>query len=103
MVEQYPDLHVILYPSSDFLGQEFVQDSDIASFVANQGLARPNVTLLKRGNVIGDESFVTFAWIRSKIGEFAPKWNFAAKFVLSATGELSKPKDIEAELAALTK
>ena len=56
---------------------------------------------MKLGKVLGDEAPEVWQFMKKETGAADPVWNFKAKFLVSKSGVVSVPKDLEAEIAAL--
>jgi glutathione peroxidase len=99
--EQYTlDQLVILgFPSREFGGQEFETDAEIAEFAASKGF--PGI-LMKLGNVTGPGASEVWKCFVKATSSRAPVWNFDGKFLVSKTGVISLPTDVEADIARLT-
>jgi len=73
-------------------------DADVLGFVKEQGLAgKANVHVISKGDVIGDNSQPAWKLFYESGGD-EPGWNFAGKFVVSKTGEVTqvgKQDDLE--------
>ena len=65
------------FPSSEFGGQEFAKNEDIAAFVAARGFVGPNAMLMDKVKVNGSDSSPVFKFLKNRVGQVLPiKWNF---------------------------
>jgi len=73
------------FPSSEFGGQEFAKNEDIAAFVAARGFVGPNAMLMDKVKVNGSSSSPVFKFLKNRVGQVLPiKWNFDGKVRQSA-------------------
>jgi glutathione peroxidase-family protein len=88
----------LAFPSREFGSQEFAADEDIQKFA--EGKNFPG-TLMKLGKVTGDDVPQVWNYMREQTGAKDPTWNFKGKFLVSKTGVVSVPTNLEADIAAL--
>ena len=93
------DLVILGFPTLEFGGQEFTSDEEIKAFAEKQGFPG---TLMKLGNIIGDDAPEVWKYLKSESGASDPTWNFNGKFLVDKEGNVSVPKgDVEAEIESL--
>jgi glutathione peroxidase-family protein len=91
-------LEILAFPSQEFGNQEFSSDADIQAFAAKKNFPG---TLLKLGKVKGDAAPEVWKFMKEQTGAADPTWNFKGKFLVSKTGQVSVPKDVEADIEVL--
>ena len=92
MVETYEDLVVLGFPSREFGKQEYAKDQDISTFLEStfeiSESKTPNVKILARTTVNGEEANPIWRWLATASGVSKDtRWNFATKFVVDRSGE----------------
>ena len=74
-------------------------DEEIRKFAEKQGFPG---TLMKLGNIIGDDAPEVWKYLKSATGAKDPTWNFRGKFLVDKEGNVSVPKgNVEAEIESL--
>ena len=53
------------------------------------------------GKVKGDDAPQVWKYMKEQTGAKDPTWNFKGKFLVSKTGKVSVPTDLEADIEAL--
>ena len=86
------------FPSREFGSQEFKTDEEIRAFADGKNF--PGV-LMKLGSVKGSTAPELWRHMSEETGAPDPTWNFSTKFLVSKTGKVSVPKDIEADIESL--
>jgi len=86
------------FPSREFGSQEFAKDEDIREFAASKGF--PGV-LMKLGKVLGNDAPEVWKYMKEASGASDPTWNFNGKFLVSKSGEVSVPRNLERDIGAL--
>lgn len=86
------------FPSREFGAQEFKTDEEIQSFAHSKNF--PGI-LMKLGKTLGDDASEIWKFFKQETGATDHRWNFRGKFLVSKTGVVSIPKDVEADIAAL--
>ncbi len=86
------------FPSLEFGSQEYSKDEQIAKFAAGKGF--PGV-LMKLGNVCGNDAPEVWRFMKDVSGAPDPTWNFNGKFLVSKSGEVSVPRNVERDIEAL--
>lgn len=86
------------FPSREFGSQEYDSDEKIQKFAAAKEF--PGV-LMKLGNVLGDDAPEVWKYMKSESGASDPTWNFNGKFLVSKTGVVSVPTNLEKDIEAL--
>jgi len=104
------ELLILAFPSQEFGGQEFGTDTEISSFAASKNFPFAKEgggvgVLMKLGSVKGDTASAIWKYMREN--NFSnnskdPRWNFSAQYLVSKSGKVSIPKNVEQEIAALT-
>ena len=75
------------YPSSEFGGQEFAKNEDIAAFVSARGFVGDNAMLMDKVKVNGSSSSPVFKFLKNRVGQVLPiKWNFDGKYLVHKDG-----------------
>mmetsp|Transcript_9449 Transcript_9449/g.15183 ORF Transcript_9449/g.15183 Transcript_9449/m.15183 type:complete len:92 (+) Transcript_9449:387-662(+) len=88
------------FPSREFGWQEFSTDEEIQDFAKSKNF--PGV-LMKLGKIKGDEAPDVWKFFKEQTGASDPTWNFKGKFLVSKTGQVSVPTDLEADIEQLMK
>ena len=97
--ERWGDKLVIMaFPSREFGEQEFNDDAKISEFANQKNF--PGV-LMKLGNILGDGAPDVWKFFKSETGAEDPTWNFKGKFLVSKTGSVSVPTNLERDIEAL--
>jgi len=91
-------LAILGFPTREYGWQEFETDEEIREFAASQGF--PGV-LMKLGKIKGDTAPEVWKFFKDETGAGDPVWNFKGKFLVSKTGEVSVPTDLEADIERL--
>lgn len=94
------DLVILGFPSREFGSEEFSTDEEIRAFAESKRF--PGV-LMKLGHVTGPGASEVWKFFMRSTASRAPTWNFDGKFLVSRTGAVSLPTDLEADIAALMK
>ena len=94
------DLAILAFPSQEFGGQEFGSDEEIVAFAAKKNFPS-NGVVMKLGSVVGDTAPELWKFMRDSTGAGDPGWNFDSKYLVSKSGEVSVPKDVEADIENL--
>ena len=92
------DLVILGFPTREFGAQEYDDDAKIAQFAASQNF--PGI-LMKLGKIKGKDAPEVWKFFKEQTGAKDPTWNFRGKFLVSKTGEVSVPKNVEADIEAL--
>ena len=91
---------ILAFPSQEFGGQEFGTDEEIASFAASKNF--PSIgNLMKLGSVKGDAAPDLWKHMRDVTGSSDPSWNFDSAYLVSKSGVVSVPKNVEQDIEAL--
>ena len=93
-------LVILGFPSREFGGQEFTTDEEIKAFADSKNF--PGI-LMKLGHVTGPGASEVWKFFMKASGSREPTWNFDGKFLVSKTGEVSLPTDVEADIEKLMK
>jgi len=86
------------FPSREYGWQEFELDSEIADFAKSKNF--PGV-LMKLSKIKGDAAPEVWKFFKDETGAGNPIWNFKGKFLVSKSGEVSVPTDLEADIERL--
>mmetsp|Transcript_25964 Transcript_25964/g.38450 ORF Transcript_25964/g.38450 Transcript_25964/m.38450 type:complete len:96 (+) Transcript_25964:271-558(+) len=86
------------FPTREFGQQEFESDEQIREFANGKGF--PGV-LMKLGKVKGPTASGIWKFMKEETGAPDPTWNFNGKFLVSKSGTVSIPKNVEADIEAL--
>lgn len=87
LLKRYPALTIQAYPSSEFGGQEFAKNEDIAAFVSARGFTGANAMLMDKVKVNGSNSSPVFKFLKNRVGQVLPiKWNFDGKYLVRKDG-----------------
>mmetsp|Transcript_21554 Transcript_21554/g.26456 ORF Transcript_21554/g.26456 Transcript_21554/m.26456 type:complete len:96 (+) Transcript_21554:1320-1607(+) len=86
------------FPSREFGAQEFDSDDKIAEFARSKNF--PGI-LMKLGKVTGPNASEIWKQMKAESGASDPTWNFNGKFLVSKSGKVSVPRNVEADIEAL--
>ena len=86
------------FPTREFGSQELDSDEKIRKFA--DGKRFPGV-LMKLGKVKGPTASEIWTFMKKETGASDPTWNFNGKFLVSKSGKVSVPKNVERDIAAL--
>ena len=86
------------FPTREFGSQEYKTDEEIAAFAASKNF--PGV-LMKLGKILGNDAPDVWKFFKEQTGAKDPNWNFRGKFLVSKSGVVSVPTNLEADIAAL--
>ena len=86
------------FPSREYGWQEFEKDDEIAEFAKSKNF--PGI-MMKLGKIKGDTAPELWQFFKAETGASDPTWNFKGKFLVSKTGEVSVPTDLEADIERL--
>mmetsp|Transcript_29288 Transcript_29288/g.29654 ORF Transcript_29288/g.29654 Transcript_29288/m.29654 type:complete len:152 (-) Transcript_29288:133-588(-) len=93
---------VVLFPCNQFGGQEPGSNAEICSFIESKGSA--GAIVLDKADVNGPNTRPTYNFLKSTAGMPEVRWNFAGKFLVDKTGNISVLDDynqIESEILRL--
>jgi len=93
-------LAILAFPSQEYGGQEFGTDEEIAAFAASKNFPATGY-LMKLGSVKGDAAPEIWKHMRDATGSGNPGWNFDSAYLVSKSGAVSVPKNVEQEIEAL--
>ena len=91
-------LVIMAFPSREYMWQEYSTDEEIQEFAKSKKF--PGI-LMQLGSVKGDTAPEVWKHMRDITGSGDPSWNFKGKYLVSRTGEISVPTDLEADIAKL--
>lgn len=91
---------ILGFPSREFGAQEYETDAEIAAFARTKNFP-PNGILMKLGHVTGPGASEIWKFFMKATSSKEPAWNFDGKFLVSKSGQVILPTDLEAEIAAL--
>jgi glutathione peroxidase-family protein len=95
-------LAILAFPSQQFAMEEYGTDREIANFAASQNFPPPPTgNLMMLGSVTGSNAPSIWKYLRDTTGSSDPTWNFASQYLVSKSGVVSVPRNVEAEIAAL--
>jgi len=86
------------FPSREYGWQEFDNDPAIAEFAKKKNF--PGI-MMKLGKIKGDTAPEVWKFFKNETGASDPMWNFKGKFLVSKTGDVSVPTDLEADIKRL--
>lgn len=89
---------ILAFPSREFGAQEFDSDDKIAEFARSKNF--PGI-LMKLGNVKGPNASEIWKHMKAESGAPDPTWNFNGKFLVSKSGKVSVPRNVESDIEAL--
>lgn len=92
------DLVIMAFPSREFGQQEYADDDKICEFAATKNF--PGI-LMKLGNVTGSNAPDVWKFMKEETGVADPTWNFKGKFLVSKSGTVSVPSNVERDIEAL--
>ena len=85
-------------------GQEFDTDVEIANFASSKNFPSSSCgTLMQLGSVQGDTASTIWKYLRDSTSSEDPDWNFTGQYLISKSGKVSVPDDVEKDIAALMK
>jgi len=97
--EKFGDKLVIFgFPSREYGWQEYDTDEAIAEFAEKKNF--PGI-MMKLGKIKGDSAPEVWKFFKDETGAPDPLWNFKGKFLVSKTGDVSVPTDLEADIERL--
>jgi len=91
-------LVIIAFPSNEFGSQEYKSDKEIEAFAISKGF--PGV-LMQLGNVLGNSAPEVWKYMKAESRASDPTWNFDGKFLVSKTGKIYVPTNVEKDIATL--
>jgi len=91
-------LEILAFPSQEFGNQEYGTDREIQTFADSKNFPG---TVLSLGKVTGKDAPEVWKYMKEQTGASDPTWNFNGKFLVSKTGQVSIPKDVEADIEVL--
>ena len=95
-------LAILAFPSQEFGGQEFGTDEEIQAFAASKNFPSSNGGyLMKLGSVKGDTAPEIWKHMRDATGSSDPGWNFDSAYLVSKSGVVSVPKNLEEDIESL--
>jgi len=94
------NLVIFGYPSREYGWQEFDNDGAIAEFAKSKNF--PGI-MMKLGKIKGESAPQVWKFFKNETGAGDPIWNFKGKFLVSKTGDVSVPMDLEADIERLMK
>lgn len=86
------------FPSREFGQQEYKDDEEIRKFAQKKNF--PGI-LMKLGNILGESAPDVWKHMKEETGAPDPTWNFKGKFLVSKTGEVSVPTNVEKDIEKL--
>ena len=86
------------FPSREYGWQEYDNDEAIAEFAKKKNF--PGI-MMKLGKIKGDKAPEVWKFFKDETGAGDPMWNFKGKFLVSKTGEVTVPTDLEADIEKL--
>ena len=89
---------ILAFPSMEFGAQEYNNDEQICQFAAKKNF--PGI-LMKLGSVTGDGAPEVWKFMKNETGASDPSWNFSSKFLVSKTGKVSVPNNVEMDIETL--
>lgn len=89
---------ILAFPSMEFGRQEYDNDEKILEFANKKNF--PGI-LMKLGNVTGEHIPDVWKFMKEETGAADPTWNFRGKFLVSKSGKVSVPKNLESDIEAL--
>lgn len=93
-------LEILAFPSREFGWQEYETNEEIQAFAQSKNFPG---TLLALGKVRGSDAPEVWRYMKEQTGASDPMWNFRGKFLVSKSGVVSVPTDLEADIEALMK
>ena len=95
-------LQILGFPSLEFGKQEYTTDDKILEFAKSQNFPGILMKLGKVKSTAGNECQEIWNYLRLKTLSNDPNWNFASKYLISKTGQVTISKgNISTEIAEL--
>ena len=88
-------MEILAFPSQEFGKQEYSSNADIQAFANAKNFPG---TVLQLGKVTGTEAPALWKFMQEQTGAKDPTWNFKGKFLVSKTGQVSVPTNVEADI-----
>ena len=95
---------VVLFPSAEFKGQEFLEDKDIATFLDEKfGInpkEMPNLVVLERSNIRKDPTNPIWQYLKTnsdKDPHLKTRWNFSTTFIVTGDDHITRLDDVDFE------
>ena len=92
------NLVIMAFPSREFGNQEYASDEKILEFAKKKNF--PGI-LMKLGKVLGDDAPEVWKFMKEESGASDPTWNFNGKFLVSKTGKVIVPTNVERDIEQL--
>mmetsp|Transcript_175 Transcript_175/g.230 ORF Transcript_175/g.230 Transcript_175/m.230 type:complete len:92 (-) Transcript_175:238-513(-) len=86
------------FPSKEFGAQEYDTDEQIRAFADSKGF--PGI-LMKLGKVKGEQAPEVWRYMKDQAGASDPTWNFNGKFLVSKTGQVCVPRNVDRDIETL--
>ena len=95
-------MSILGLPSSEFKGQEFSEDEDIAKFLDDRlGINQkdtPNLIILSRSNIRIDPISPIWSFLKkhsNKEADLRTRWNFSTTFIVTGGNCITRLDDVE--------
>jgi glutathione peroxidase len=88
------------FPSQEYGWQEFDNNDAIAEFAKSKNF--PGI-MMQLGKIKGETAPEVWKFFKDETGAPDPTWNFKGKFLVSKTGDVSVPTDLEVDIESLVK
>jgi len=99
------ELTILAFPSQEFGKQEFGTNQEISSFALKKNFPFDSVgVLMKLGSVKGTTASTIWKYMRdnnSSNNSKDPRWNFSTSYLVSKSGKVSIPTNVEKDIATL--
>ena len=97
---KYKDLGLeqIVFPCSQFGGQELKSNSDVLAFTEKKEFGG---TVMEIGDIVGEYARPSWKFFYDQTGAKEPTWNFKGKFLVSRDGKVEVPNDLESDIQRL--
>ena len=99
------ELLILAFPSQEFGGQEFGTDDEISKFATSKNFPFDGAgCLMKLGSVKGDTASDIWKYMRdnnSSNDTVDPSWNFSTSYLVSKSGKVSIPTNVEQDIETL--
>jgi len=92
------ELVILGFPSREFGWQEFKNNDEIADFAKSKNF--PGI-MMQLGKIKGKNAPELWKFFKDETGAPNPNWNFKGKFLVSKSGSVFVPTDLEADIEGL--
>lgn len=92
-------LRILLFPTREYGGQEFKDDSEILAFAESKGFVNgEHGDLFTLGNIKGANARAVWSYLYAATNTGPPAWNFKGKYLVDRNGKARVAKNLESEI-----